>query len=72
MSKTGSKTVNKTRVTQARLMVKYGTAGAVTALYAGAVWAAYRLPKPDAPIRPAKVAVIAGGLTAATWLAALM
>lgn len=50
--------------------MRYGAAGAVTAIYSAGVMGAYRQ-QAEPPVKPIKVAVIAAILTGLTWTAAL-
>ncbi len=55
-----------------RAALKFGAAGAVTALYAAATTAHWRGKiDPSKPSNPKHVTIVAGGLVLLTWAAAL-
>lgn len=58
---------------KARTALKVTSAGAATAIYAGSVYAAFkmRMIEDKPPVDYKAVAIAAGALTALTWIAAL-
>lgn len=58
-------------MSKGRLVAKFAAAGAVTVLYGTAAYAAMKDKDKLPPVDPQKVVMLAGALTAATWIAAL-
>lgn len=58
-------------MSRTRSAAKYTAAGAVTVLYGSAIYVALSGKVDPKPVAPTKVALVAAGMAALTWIAAL-